>query len=88
MELACNCYARALEAENLPTEDKESLISRHGNVRNELGVFFMNQATALVQKVSTEMDPETSPTSGRNKITLKNCNSFTPAPALEPRYFQ
>jgi hypothetical protein len=64
MELACSCYARALEAENLPAEDKKSLISRHANVRNELGVFFMNQATALVQKVSNEMDPETSPTSG------------------------
>ena len=65
MELACRCYSKALEASDLPEEDKESLTSRHGNVLNELGVFFMNQATALVQKVSTEMDPDPSQTSGK-----------------------
>jgi hypothetical protein len=67
MELACACYAKALEAKGLPEEDRRSLTSRHGNVLNELGVFFMNQATALVQKVSTEEETGSSETSGKFK---------------------
>jgi len=70
MELACACYSKALESAVLPEEDRRSLTSRHGNILNELGVFFMNQATALVQKVSDE--EESSQTSGKflNNITI------------------
>ena len=64
MELACSCYSKALESDSLPEEDRRSLTSRHGNMLNELGVFFMNQATALVQKVSDGEEPESSQTTG------------------------
>merc|ERR1719347_1571994 len=54
MELALTCYAKALEL--LGTEEqaeKTNLTRRLANVENELGVFFMNQATALIQKISS-----------------------------------
>ena len=53
MELASKCYSRALELTG--TKD-ESLVKRLANVENELGVFYMNQATALVQKISDNQE--------------------------------
>ena len=47
MELAVKCYTRALE---LVDSSDESLIRRLANVENELGVFFMNQGTALLDQ--------------------------------------
>ena len=47
MELAARCYTRALE---LVANSDESLTRRLANVENELGVFFMNQATALLNQ--------------------------------------
>ena len=47
MELAVKCYTRALE---LVENNDESLIRRLANVENELGVFFMNQGTALLDQ--------------------------------------
>jgi hypothetical protein len=70
MELACACYSKALESAVLPEEDRRSLTSRHGNVLNELGVFFMNQATALVQKVSDGDEAESSQTSGNKLLAV------------------
>jgi len=53
MELAIKCYSRALELTG--TKDI-SLVKRLANVENELGVFYMNQATALVQKISDNQE--------------------------------
>eukprot|EP00092_Neocalanus_flemingeri_P040206 GFUD01043793.1.p1 GENE.GFUD01043793.1~~GFUD01043793.1.p1 ORF type:complete len:663 (+),score=225.82 GFUD01043793.1:208-1989(+) len=53
MELAIKCYSRALE---LAGRQDISLIRRLANVENELGVFYMNQATALVQKISDNQE--------------------------------
>jgi len=57
MELATTCYAKALEL--LGSErsaERDSLVRRLANVENELGVFFMNQATALIQKISSSQE--------------------------------
>jgi hypothetical protein len=53
MELAIKCYFRALELEG--TKDI-SLEKSLANVENKLGVFYMNQATALVQKISDNQE--------------------------------
>ena len=53
MELAIKCYSRALE---LSGAKDVSLVKRLANVENELGVFYMNQATALVQKISDNQE--------------------------------
>jgi len=53
MELAIKCYSRALE---LVGSKDVSLVKRLANVENELGVFYMNQATALVQKISDNQE--------------------------------
>ena len=45
-----------MDIKNLSHEDETSLKRRLGNVNNELGVFFMNQATALAQKIGEEED--------------------------------
>jgi len=54
MGLAANCYTRAVDLIPIEgeTEEKTSLKKRLANVENELGVFYMNQAAALVQKVT------------------------------------
>jgi len=51
MELAIKCYTRALE---LVDNSDVNLIRRLANVENELGVFFMNQAAALLDQVSAD----------------------------------
>ena len=43
---------------NLSVEDEHSLKRRLGNVKNELGVFYMNQSTALVQGINSEEQSE------------------------------
>lgn len=48
------CYKRALDDRNISKEDETSLKRRLGNVNNELGVFFMNQATTLAQNFGLE----------------------------------
>ena len=48
MELAIKCYTRASE---LVDNTAQSLIRRLANVENELGVFFINQATAPLDRV-------------------------------------
>ena len=48
------CYLKALSLKNLTEEDERSLKRRLGNVRNELGVFYMNQSTTLVHSLSGE----------------------------------
>jgi hypothetical protein len=53
MELAIKCYFRALELEG--TKDI-SLEKSLANVENKLGVFYMNQATALVQKINDNQE--------------------------------
>ena len=57
MELAASCYTRALDLLD-GGEEATSLQRRLANVENELGVFYMNQATALVQRVSGEEEEE------------------------------
>ena len=53
MELAIKCYFRALELEG--TKDI-SLEKSLANVENKLGVFYMDQATALVQRISDNQE--------------------------------
>jgi len=53
MELAIKCYSRALDVSG---SRETSLVRRLANVENELGVFYMNQATALVQKISDNQE--------------------------------
>jgi len=53
MELAIKCYTKALE---LIGSNEISLVKRLANVENELGVFYMNQATALVQQISDNQE--------------------------------
>ena len=55
MELAIRCYTRALE---MVDNKNESLIRRLANVENELGVFFMNQGTALLETVTVDTDDD------------------------------
>ena len=47
MELAVRCYSQALELLAGEGEEATSLQRRLANVENELGVFFMNQATEI-----------------------------------------
>ncbi|XP_013404698.1 erythroid differentiation-related factor 1 [Lingula anatina] len=53
---ALHCYQLALEISQRynNTEKQESLIKRQGNVRNELGVLYMNQAAVLTNEASFE----------------------------------
>ena len=60
LRLSALCYTKALDAKNLSMEDELSLNRRLGNVKNELGVFFMNQATALLQDLSEDESREVS----------------------------
>jgi len=53
MELAMKCYTKASE---IARSADTSLIKRLANVENELGVFYMNQATALVQKINDNQE--------------------------------
>lgn len=53
--LCCQCYSVAIEtAQSITTDSKcepvLSLTKRHGNILNELGVWYMNQAQCLLQK--------------------------------------
>ena len=52
--MSARCYGRALGFPSLADEEMVSLNRRLGNVLNEEGVFFMNQATALVKNLSDE----------------------------------
>ena len=59
--LCCQCYSVALEtAETITTDPKcepvFSLSKRHGNILNELGVWYMNQAQSLLQKTGKITD--------------------------------
>ena len=56
MELAVRCYSQAIELLAEEGEEARSLQRRLANVENELGVFFMNQATALVQRISSDQE--------------------------------
>jgi len=57
MELAVRCYSRALDLVSESEEgERLSLERRLANVENELGVFYMNQATALVQRISQDQE--------------------------------
>lgn len=40
---SCKCYEKALSLETLEA-DKNNLLRRLGNIHNELGVLYMNQA--------------------------------------------
>lgn len=53
--LCCKCYAVAIDTAQAINTDPRcepilSLAKRHGNILNELGVWYMNQAQALLQK--------------------------------------
>ena len=55
MELAIKCYSRALDLAPATAADTHSLVRRLANVENELGVFFMNQGTALLEAAGGEL---------------------------------
>jgi len=55
MELAARCYTKALDLVG-EGEERTSLQRRLANVENELGVFFMNQGAALVQRVGGDSE--------------------------------
>lgn len=46
---SCKCYQRALEVQAFQ-QQKHNLMRRLGNVHNELGVLYMNQAASLFQE--------------------------------------
>jgi hypothetical protein len=48
IELAIKCFSRALELTGM-----QDMVKRLGNVENMLGVFYTQQATALVHKNSS-----------------------------------
>ena len=57
MELAVRCYGQAIELYGSKDgEEVTSLQRRLANVENELGVFYMNQATALVQRITEDQE--------------------------------
>ncbi|XP_003701400.1 erythroid differentiation-related factor 1 [Megachile rotundata] len=53
------CYEKALSLEPLDM-DKKNLLIRLGNINNELGVLYMNQAEARYQQESSEEETESS----------------------------
>ena len=55
MELAARCYTKALDLVG-EGEERTSLQRRLANVENELGVFFMNQGAALVQRAGGDSE--------------------------------
>lgn len=57
--LCRQCYAFAIETAHALTTDShteplKSLLKRHGNILNELGVWYMNQAQLLLEKQGNE----------------------------------
>ena len=57
MELAVRCYGQAIDLlGSKQGEEVTSLQRRLANVENELGVFYMNQATALVQRITEDQE--------------------------------
>ncbi|CAD6239249.1 GSCOCG00008661001-RA-CDS [Cotesia congregata] len=67
--VSLNCYEQALALGPLEP-DKNILIRRLGNIHNELGVLYMNQATSKYQQVDQE---DSTPVAEVTSLLTKSC---------------
>lgn len=53
LQISCQCYERSLASE--PGAEKTNLLRRLGNVHNELGTLYMNQACTEFNNGNTDI---------------------------------
>ncbi|KAG9469815.1 hypothetical protein GDO78_019604 [Eleutherodactylus coqui] len=76
LSISCKCYEAANDIlvvtnlKNQSPEQQSQVLKRLGNIRNEIGVFYMNQAAALQTERSGFLLPKICPNSATCECTL------------------